>query len=299
MVSYTSLSQELSLTNYLHDFTCTYSLIFDGLVKWREFTETQSDAWDAWDAWNAGLADVHGQFFWSVTDPEILGPICFSIPTSYPHHTQRDEQRCFNLWITSTENCQVTRSSASFWVPPEPGSFGRCHMSVWLTPLYGQSVPGASKLQKSLNPSHDRCLFSFSAAKSINLGGFLWRFRGFTVLPYSIHWLIFIFLLKHIFLGGQCLQKNTTSPRLQIPMVGLPGMTLPMVAILAMDATASPTNIKTKIHRKPGLFDGFLWFSTCLFALKNSSTSVNHIRFTSLSHVSHCFTRHRLSTSRP
>lgn len=190
MVFSTSLSQELSLTNYLHDFTCTYSLIFDGLVKWRELKETQWDAWDAWDTWNAGLAaglaDFHG-----------------------PHHTH----------IISTgmnkgaSTCGLPAPKTAKW-PVVPLPFG-CHRSL-------------------VHPSHERCLFFKSGShKSIHwIGGFLWRFRGFTwfypIPSTRSSSLSIIFLLKHIFLGGQCLQKSTTSPLspgLQIPMVGLPGMT--------------------------------------------------------------------------
>lgn len=136
---------------------------------------------------------------------------------------------------------------------------------------YGlQSVPGASWCKRAwIRAMTDACFLFRPQIHKLNrnwIGGFLWRFRGFTwfygftLFHPLAHLHIFIFLLKHIFLGGQCLQKNTTSPRLQIPMVGLPGMTLPMVAILAMDATASPTTIKTKIHRKLSVW----WFSTCL-----------------------------------
>ena len=120
---------------------------------------------------------------------------------------------------------------------------------------YGlQSVPGASWCKRAwIRAMTDACFLFRPQIHKLNrnwIGGFLWRFRGFTwfygftLFHPLAHLHIFIFLLKHIFLGGQCLQKNTTSPRLQIPMVGLPGMTLPMVAILAMDATASqpPSN---------------------------------------------------------
>jgi hypothetical protein len=87
-----------------------------------------------------GMHEMHEMqasrtFMASFSDRSLIQRFLGQFVFPSPHHTHRDKQRCFNLRITSTENCQVTRSSASFWVPPEPGSFGRCHMSVWLTPL--------------------------------------------------------------------------------------------------------------------------------------------------------------------